>query len=192
MVLTSQTASFPVTSAEGRPNAAPSEIIARGIESPTSLTVMAFGRWSSPRGKCAAMLAKSMLEQLRVPRLSAQFPFLTPLLYRPQWHPASSFLATAVPPHTSRMQAKAIGRRAFRGKAALFDRLSGVFDNAGIARRHLVAPLDWYEQSHGWAERNALYLEASETLFEQAAAEAIAKAGLTPADIDGVVTVSTP
>ena len=42
-------------------------------------------------------------------------------------------LATAVPPFIiDQPQAKAIGRRAFRRKAA-FDRLSGVFDNAGIA-----------------------------------------------------------
>jgi len=101
-------------------------------------------------------------------------------------------LATAVPPHViEQSAAKQIGRRAFRGKAALFDRLSGVFDNAGIGRRHLVAPLDWYERPHGWGERNALYLEASELLFEQAAKAAIAGAGLSPADIDGVVSFST-
>ena len=101
-------------------------------------------------------------------------------------------LATAVPPHiVEQPEAKAVARRAFRGKAGLFDRLSGVFDNAAIDRRHIVAPLDWYERPHGWAERNALYLEASELLFEQAARAAIANAGLTPAEIDGIVSVST-
>lgn len=100
-------------------------------------------------------------------------------------------LATAVPPfHIDQPQAKAIGRRAFRRKAA-FDRLSGVFDNAGIARRNLVAPLEWYERHHGWAERNRVYLEAAEALFEEAALAAIAKAGLAPEDVGGVVTVST-
>jgi alkylresorcinol/alkylpyrone synthase len=101
-------------------------------------------------------------------------------------------LATAVPPGSvSQADAKAVGRRAFGGKPALFERLSGVFDNAGIDKRHLVAPIEWYEQGHGWAERNALYLRAAEQLFEQTAAAAIAKAGLSPRDIDGVVTVST-
>ncbi|MEO5973352.1 MAG: type III polyketide synthase [Sphingomicrobium sp.] len=101
-------------------------------------------------------------------------------------------LATAVPPHAiAQDEAKAIGRRAFRGKQALFDRLAGVFDNAGIDQRRLVAPIDWYEQPHGWAERNALYLEAAEALFEDAAARAIERAGLAPADIDGVVSVSS-
>jgi alkylresorcinol/alkylpyrone synthase len=86
--------------------------------------------------------------------------------------------------------AKAIGRRAF-GRKALFDRLAGVFDNAGIAKRHVVAPAEWYEQPHGWAERNAVYLAGAERLFEDCATRAIAEAGLEPGDIDGVVTVST-
>jgi alkylresorcinol/alkylpyrone synthase len=101
-------------------------------------------------------------------------------------------LATAVPPHVAPQGlTRDIARRAFGGKAALFERLSGVFDNAAIATRQLVAPLDWYEQPHGWAERNALYLAAAEAMFEEAARAAIAKAGLSPDQIDGVVSVST-
>jgi alkylresorcinol/alkylpyrone synthase len=100
-------------------------------------------------------------------------------------------LATAVPPHVIEQQhAKEIGRRAF-GRKALFDRLSSVFDNAAIARRHLVAPVEWYAEPHGWAERNAVYLAASEQMFEDAARAAIATAGLSPENIDGVITIST-
>ena len=101
-------------------------------------------------------------------------------------------LATALPPHAVEQgEAKALGRELFAGRKALYDRLSGVFDNAGIDRRALVAPLDWYSGDHGWQSRNDLYLRASEALFEEAATRAIAEAGLAPADIDGVVTVST-
>ena len=101
-------------------------------------------------------------------------------------------LATAVPPHVAPQGlAKDLARRAFGGKAALFERLSSVFDNAAIATRHIVAPPEWYEQPHGWAERNAVYLSACEKMFEEAARSAIAKAGLEPGDIDGVVSVST-
>jgi alkylresorcinol/alkylpyrone synthase len=101
-------------------------------------------------------------------------------------------LATAVPPNRiAQPDAKAAARRAFGGRKALFDRLSSVFDNAGIAKRHIVAPQDWYESPHGWHDRNAVYLEAAEDLFLEAATAAIARAGLTPGQIDGVVTVST-
>ena len=101
-------------------------------------------------------------------------------------------LATAVPPHViAQADAKVAAREAFGGKKALFDRLAGVFDNAGIARRHIVAPADWYMGEHGWRDRNDLYLQAAEDLFAEAAGAAIAKAGLVPGDVDGVVTVST-
>jgi alkylresorcinol/alkylpyrone synthase len=88
-------------------------------------------------------------------------------------------------------EAKARAREAFGGKKALFDRLSGVFDNAGIARRHIVAPQDWYMADHGWHDRNAIYLKAAESMFVEAGGAAIEKAGLMPEQIDGVVTVST-
>ena len=54
-------------------------------------------------------------------------------------------LATALPPHTVEQQvAKTKARAMYGGKKAVFDRLASVFDNAGIARRHIVAPTAWY------------------------------------------------
>ena len=101
-------------------------------------------------------------------------------------------VATAVPPYQiGQDEAKVRTRRAFGGRKALFDRLSGVFDNSGIATRHLVAPPAWYEGDHGWADRNQVYLEAAEQLFAEAATKALAGAGLMPEQVDGIVTVST-
>src|SRR4030095_8549211 len=101
-------------------------------------------------------------------------------------------LATALPPDiVEQGVAKSKAREFYGGSKAVFDRLSGVFDNAGIAQRHIVAPTDWYEGHHGWKERNRLYLDASDALFQEAAGKAIELAGLKPADIDGVVMVST-
>lgn len=101
-------------------------------------------------------------------------------------------LATALPPYSVEQSvAKSKAREVFGGKKELFDRLASVFDNAGIARRHIVAPTEWYEGHHGWKERNQVYLDASDALFREAASAAIDRAGLKPADIDGVVAVST-
>ncbi|HEX6218369.1 MAG TPA: type III polyketide synthase, partial [Sphingomicrobium sp.] len=101
-------------------------------------------------------------------------------------------LATALPPYSVEQSvAKTKARDLFGGRKELFDRLAGVFDNAGIARRHLVAPTSWYEVHHGWNERNRVYLDACDGLFRQAASAAIEQAGLVPAQIDGVVAVST-
>src|SRR5215210_4222408 len=83
-------------------------------------------------------------------------------------------LATAVPPVViEQAEAKAHARAVWGGGTALFDRLSSVFDNAGIARRHIVAPKDWYMHRHGWHDRNAVYLESSDNLFVEAASAAI-------------------
>ena len=79
----------------------------------------------------------------------------------------------------------------FGGRGALFDRLAGVFDNALIDQRQTVAPIEWYRAQHGWAERNALYVSATEAMFIDAATKAIAAAGLVPADLDGLLFVST-
>ncbi len=101
-------------------------------------------------------------------------------------------LATALPPHiVEQSVAKTKAREFYGGSKAVFDRLSSVFDNAGIAQRHIVTPTDWYEAHHGWKERNRLYLDACDALFRDAAGKAIDLAGLNPADIDGVVMVST-
>ena len=101
-------------------------------------------------------------------------------------------IATALPPHRiTQDQAKATARRFFAGKKALFDRLSGVYDNAGIHERATVAPVEWYAGDHRWESRNAVYLEAAETLFVDAANAALERAGLRADQIDGVVCVSS-
>lgn len=101
-------------------------------------------------------------------------------------------LATALPPYSVEQSvAKAKAREVFGGRKELFDRLASVFDNAGISKRHIVAPTEWYESPHGWNERNRVYLDACDALFRNAASAAIERAGLDPSDIDGVVAVST-
>ena len=102
-------------------------------------------------------------------------------------------LATVVPPHALGQPEVAIrARHLFSQTAdAEFERLMPVFARAGIERRYSSVPIEWYESAHGWAERNALYLEHAVSLLDQAARDALALADLRPEAIDAVVVVST-
>jgi alkylresorcinol/alkylpyrone synthase len=102
-------------------------------------------------------------------------------------------LATAVPPYAlGQSDVTTRARHLFAENAAVdLDRLMPVFGNAGIERRYSAVPIDWYERPHGWPERNALYLENAVRLLDCAARDALARAELSPAEIDAVITVST-
>ncbi len=88
-------------------------------------------------------------------------------------------------------EAKNLARGLFGRRAASFERLAPVFDNAGIAKRHIVRPVDWYHGEHGWKARNDVYLEAAEALYIDAANAALGQAGVAPSQVDTLVTVST-
>lgn len=101
-------------------------------------------------------------------------------------------LATAVPPHILQQEeAKALARTLFGHRMRLFEQLEPVFDNAGIARRHIVRPVEWYHGDHGWKARNHVYLEAAEALYVEAARGALDRAGIEAGEVDCLVTVST-
>jgi alkylresorcinol/alkylpyrone synthase len=101
-------------------------------------------------------------------------------------------LATAVPSIVlPQEQARALAARLFGRRMNQFEKLEPVFDNAGIAKRHIVRPIEWYEGDHGWQERNRVYLEAAEDLYIEAARKALAAAGVDASAVDGLVTVST-
>jgi len=101
-------------------------------------------------------------------------------------------LACANPQHEF-MQAD-VGREArriFGPKFRDFERLYPVFRNTGIQRRQGAMPMDWYFQDRSWPERTHAYLEVATDLFCEAAEGALERAGLTGADVDTVVTVSS-
>jgi alkylresorcinol/alkylpyrone synthase len=101
-------------------------------------------------------------------------------------------LATAVPPHVLSQQAVAErARRLFADRSVELERLLPVFDNAGVATRYSCVPLEWYLKPSDWKTRNSLYIENAVSLLYQAATRCLDAAGLAPADIDAVVTVST-
>ncbi len=106
--------------------------------------------------------------------------------------PRLASLATAVPPHVLEQAEVAL-----RAPAALTttlgagQRLAQIYRNAEIDTRHSCVPIEWYAQEHGFGERNGLYLTHAVDLLANAAARAIAEAGLLPKDIDVLVTVSS-
>jgi alkylresorcinol/alkylpyrone synthase len=78
----------------------------------------------------------------------------------------------------------------FNGKRDM-SRLMPVFENTGIERRYSCVPIDWYNQPHGWTDRNTLYIENSVALFETLTEKLLAEAGLAREDIDAIVVSST-
>ncbi|MBC8241374.1 MAG: type III polyketide synthase [Alphaproteobacteria bacterium] len=103
-------------------------------------------------------------------------------------------LATAVPRYVMR-QADALpaAARLFSKQATVMSpqRLARIFGNTAIESRYTCQPLEWYLQPHDFSERNRLYLQHASALLQQAATGAMDDAGLTPADIDIIVTISS-
>lgn len=101
-------------------------------------------------------------------------------------------IATAVPPYCfEQRDVAAAAHRGFAARFADFERLSRVFQNAGIRRRYGVRPLEWYFEPLGWPERSEAYLEGAHQLFVDAATKALDAANVGAADVDTVVTISS-
>jgi alkylresorcinol/alkylpyrone synthase len=101
-------------------------------------------------------------------------------------------LATALPPHVlAQDDIAAKAQDVFGPYFDEFERLSGIFANAGIERRYGVRPLDWYTQPLGWPERTEAYLDGAAALFVEAVEGALAQAGLNAQDVDTIVTLSS-
>jgi alkylresorcinol/alkylpyrone synthase len=69
--------------------------------------------------------------------------------------------------------------------------MAPVFHTAGIRTRQLVQPAEWYTAPRGWPERSEAYVAGAVKLFIAAASRALDEAGLTGADVDIIVTVSS-
>ncbi|MFP5077917.1 type III polyketide synthase [Rhizobium sp. YIM 134829] len=101
-------------------------------------------------------------------------------------------IGVAVPPNIiDQSDAAVAAHEAFSARFGDFDRLVKVFDSAGIKRRYGVRPIDWYLRTSGWQERNAAYIEGAGDLFVEAARKALDAAGLSPSEVDVIVTVSS-
>jgi alkylresorcinol/alkylpyrone synthase len=100
-------------------------------------------------------------------------------------------VATAVPPYVLEQDDISARLRAQFSESAIVARLLPVFANTGIQRRYSCVPVQWYYDTHGWRDRNAVYLDYAQRLLEDAAREALVRAGRTVEDVDAIVVVST-
>lgn len=101
-------------------------------------------------------------------------------------------LATATAPHDlDQAEALRLARVLLGARFPAFERMAPVFESAGVRHRQLVEPADWYAEARGWPERSRAYVDGALAMFEDAAAKALGEAGLTGADIDIIVTVSS-
>src|SRR5207302_1562304 len=64
------------------------------------------------------------------------------------------------------------------GRSAILDRLLPVFANSGIRHRYSTVPLDWYDEPHGWKERNGRYIAGALDLLDTVAGRAPDEAGV--------------
>jgi alkylresorcinol/alkylpyrone synthase len=105
--------------------------------------------------------------------------------------PRLAALATAVPPHRLD-QSNVVARvEQLFGRSPEFERLVGVYANSGIGCRYSVMPFEWFDEPHGWADRNRAYLAGALDLIEAAAGRALDRAGVGLGEIGSIVTVST-
>ena len=102
-------------------------------------------------------------------------------------------LATAVPPHRLKQtDAAQMAAQIFSGRFRNFERMAPVFTSSGIVARYTVQPPEWYLAPRiGWPERMVAYLQGAADLFVDAATRALDAAGITAAEVDTIVTISS-
>lgn len=101
-------------------------------------------------------------------------------------------VGTAVPPHkVTQIEARQFAREMFGDAFHDVERLLNVFDHAHIQKRHFSAPIDWLRAARSWREKNDLYIQVACDLAEEVILQSLSRAGMTPADIDHLIFVST-
>ncbi|MGX9687596.1 type III polyketide synthase [Deinococcus wulumuqiensis] len=105
--------------------------------------------------------------------------------------PVLRSLVTGTPPHSALQSEVQAAARTLFPRMSERRQMLDVFANAQIERRALSRPLEWYLESRGFAEKNAVFLEEARALIVRLSREALRQAELAPADVDAVVVVNT-
>ncbi|WP_446655106.1 type III polyketide synthase [Blastomonas sp.] len=99
-------------------------------------------------------------------------------------------IATALPSHRiSQPEVRDFVAQAT--EKGLSPRIAAIYDSTGVDSRAIAQPPQFYLGRADFPQRNAVYLAEGQRLLEAAATEALAEAGLEPAEIDAIVCVSS-
>jgi alkylresorcinol/alkylpyrone synthase len=99
--------------------------------------------------------------------------------------------ATAVPPYLiTRNDVKYYMGRVFDIPERRVEAMMAIVDNAQVHQRHAIFPIDYTIEPRALSQTNNEYIEHAIKLGREAAEKCLAKANLTPQDIDLIITVS--
>jgi alkylresorcinol/alkylpyrone synthase len=106
--------------------------------------------------------------------------------------PGIMSIGTTVPPYKIRQnEASQIVKNLFGHSDLELHRLLPIFQNTEIDERYFSAPIEWYEQNHGFATKNRLYVQTTLALCCEAVKKACESARIQPQEIDHIFFVST-
>jgi alkylresorcinol/alkylpyrone synthase len=106
-------------------------------------------------------------------------------------HPTIAATATAVPPYTlERDDVKTYMARVFDLDERRLTAMMTLVDNAQVHRRRAIFPVDYIVQPRSLAQKHLEYKDHAVRLGREAAEACLAKARMSPGDIDMILTVS--
>jgi len=101
-------------------------------------------------------------------------------------------IATTVPEHVlTQAKAREFAAAYFQSRRGDVERLLPVFENAGIEKRYLSMPAEWFFQPRTFAEKNNRYIEESTRLGGEVLRACSARSGIALREITHLVYVST-
>lgn len=99
--------------------------------------------------------------------------------------------ATAVPPHlVTHEEVKTYLKHVFPLEANRLEAMMAIVDNSQVKRRYCIHPVDYIIQPRPLSQISREYQEHAVRLGRQVACEGMTRAGIVPADIDLIITVS--
>jgi len=99
--------------------------------------------------------------------------------------------ATAVPPNVvTRKDLKHYLGRVFDIPERRLEAMMSIVDNAQVDSRHMIFPVDYTIEPRSLEKTNQEYIQHAIELGQRATEECLKRAGMTPQDIDMIITVS--